>query len=398
MQDLADTELLRQYIEQDSEAAFATLVTRHINLVYSVALRTTGHRAAAEEITQVVFIILARKARALRKETILSGWLYQTARLAAANFQRGEIRRVGREQEAYMQSLSSETNRSHPGAGEVGAWRQVEPLLDDAMGQLNQKERNAIVLRFFEGKSYHDVGAAFGGSENAAKKRVIHGLEKLRKIFAKQGVTSTTAIIAGVISANSLQAAPAALTKSVMAVALAKGATASISTLTLLQGALKIMAWTKMKTVAVAGVVLVLAAGTTGLVIKHERRAHQALLVAASSGESSIQSLQGRWTGSNTAHPGETCTLNISGDQVEYRGAEPNDWVRGKFVLNENTNPKEMNVTIAEPPSESGKTILIIYQSAGNNLSPAAGPHGSGQRPVDFTPGPQVDVLAFQRD
>jgi RNA polymerase sigma factor (sigma-70 family) len=252
-------ELLRQYAEQDSEAACATLVTRHINLVYSVAVRATGNRAAAEEIAQAVFIILARKTRTLHRETILSGWLYQTARLTAANFRRSEIRRVCREQEAYMQSLANETDRSRPDAGEAGAWPQIEPLLDDAMGRLNPKERNAIVLRFFEGKSFQDIGAAFGGSENAAKKRVIHGLEKLRKIFSKHGVTSTTAIIAGVISANSLQAAPITLAKSVTVAALAKGATASASTLILMKGALKLMFWSKAKT-AIVGAVIVGAA------------------------------------------------------------------------------------------------------------------------------------------
>jgi uncharacterized protein (TIGR03067 family) len=224
-------------------------------------------------------------------------------------------------------------------------------------------------------------------------------LEKLHRFFTKRGVSSTTAIIAGVMAANSVHAAPMALAKSVTAVAITKGITASTSTLTLIKGALKIMAWTKMKTVAVVGVAVILAAGTTSLAIKHHRQAHNWIRVATvGSDASSRQSLQGRWTGSNTAHPGETCSLNVSGDQVEYRGAEPNDWIRGKFVLNENSNPKQMDVTITEPASESGKTILIIYESAANHITLAAGPHGSGQRPVDFTPGPQVDVLQFQRD
>ena len=237
MQEPFDAELLRQYAEQDSEAAFAALVTRHVNLVYSAAVRKTHNPHAAEEITQAVFIILARKARALRRETVLPGWLYQTARLTAANFLRNEIRRVRREQESYMQSLSNETE----------AWPQIEPLLDDAMGGLNEKERNAVVLRFFEGKSFQEIGAAFGGSENAAKKRVIRGLEKLRKFFAKRGVDSTAATIAEQISAHSVEAAPVALAKSVTAVAIAKGAAATISTLTLAKGTMKMMTWMKIK-------------------------------------------------------------------------------------------------------------------------------------------------------
>ena len=255
-------ELLRQYAHRKSEAAFAALVTRHMNLVYTAALRKIGNAQAAEEIAQAVFIILAKKADRLGDGTILSGWLYQTARLTSASFLRTEIRRTRREQEAYMQSLANEP--------EGNAWPRIEPLLDDAMGELNEKERNAVVLRFFEGKSFQEIGVAFGGSENAAKKRVIRGLEKLRTFFTKRGVSSTTAIIAGAISANSVHAAPVALAKSVTAVAIAKGAAASGSTLTLIQGALKLMAWTKIKTALVVGVVVVLTAGTTTtLVVQH---------------------------------------------------------------------------------------------------------------------------------
>src|SRR3954464_698005 len=109
MQDAHDMDLLRQYAQRNSDEAFATLVARHVNMVYSAALRKTGNPHAAEEITQAVFVILAKKAGSLRNETILPGWLYQTARLTAANFLRNEIRRAQREQEAYMQSLPDET-------------------------------------------------------------------------------------------------------------------------------------------------------------------------------------------------------------------------------------------------------------------------------------------------
>src|SRR6185295_5672350 len=105
MHETDDIELLRQYAEEQSEAAFETLVKRHVNLVYSAAQRSVDNGHQAEEITQAVFIILARKARSLRRGTILSGWLYQTARLTAANFRRSEIRRAQREQEAHMQSV-----------------------------------------------------------------------------------------------------------------------------------------------------------------------------------------------------------------------------------------------------------------------------------------------------
>ncbi len=130
------------------------------------------------------------------------------------------------------------------------------------MGRLNEKERNALLLRFFEGKSFHEIGVACGGSENAAKKRVAYALEKLRKVLARRGVNSTTDAIAGALSANSLQIAPVGLAKAISAVAIAKGAAASASTLTLTKGALKLMAWTKTKTmIAGAATALLLSGG-----------------------------------------------------------------------------------------------------------------------------------------
>jgi len=174
--------------------------------------------------------------------------------------------------------LTGGSNASSPQIQEE-AWNQITLLLDTAMEKLGKKDHDALVLRFFENKNFTQVGAALGASEDAAKMRVNRALEKLRKFFTKRGVSSTTAIIAGTISANSVQAAPVALAKSVTAVAIAKGAAASGSTLTLIKGALKIMAWTKVKTAAVAGIVLILAAGTTTVIVKnyghHERAKSQ---------------------------------------------------------------------------------------------------------------------------
>ncbi|MFZ0828665.1 MAG: sigma-70 family RNA polymerase sigma factor [Verrucomicrobiia bacterium] len=259
MPELDDIELLAQYARDQSEVAFAALVTRHVNLVYSTALRSAGNVHAAEEITQAVFIILARKARNLSPRTILSGWLYHTARLTAANFLRTEIRRQHREQEAYMQSLLN--------VPEPDVWPQIAPLLDAAMARLGEKDRNAVVLRFFENKSLGEVGQALGASEDAAKMRVNRALEKLRKFFARRGAVLPVALIAGAVSANSVHAAPAGMAISVTATA-AKGSAAAASTLTLVKGALKLMAWTKMKTAAVAGAVILLTAGTGLIAVK----------------------------------------------------------------------------------------------------------------------------------
>ena len=252
-----DIELLRQFAVENSEAAFAALAARHVHLVYSTALRQVGNSHSAEEITQAVFIILARKAKKFSRKTILTGWLHKTARLTAANFLRTEIRRQHREQEAFMQSAFSETE----------TWTQIAPLLDDAISKLGERDRNAILLRYFENKSAREMAAALRVDEPAAQKRVTRAVEKLRAFFAKRGVTLTAAAIAGAVSANSVQAAPVGLAATVTAVA-AKGAAVSASTLTLIKGALKIMAWTKMKTAIVACAVVLLGTGTTTVVVK----------------------------------------------------------------------------------------------------------------------------------
>lgn len=257
MTDAPDAELLKQFVHDHSEAAFTVLVERHIGLVHSVALRHVANPQHAEDITQVVFIILARRAAALSRKTILPGWLHQTARLTAANFQRAEIRRIRREQEVFMQSTLQE---SAPDP----LWTELSPLLDEAMSRLRASDRDALVLRYFQNKSLVKVGAAMGLQERAAQKRVLRAVEKLRKILAERGVTSTTDKIAETISTNSVQAVSPALVKAVTATAIAKGATASTSILTLTKGALKIMAWTKAKNAIVAGTILLLTTASVG--------------------------------------------------------------------------------------------------------------------------------------
>ncbi len=258
---MSDMELVQAYLRRGSEEAFAMLVQRHINLVYSVALRHTGVAAQAEEITQAVFIIFARKAARLRTHAALEGWFYETTRLTALSFLRGERRRQFREQEAYMHSTLQESV-------ENSNWNQLEPLLDEAMFQLRKEDRDAVLLRFFKDKNIREVAAALDVTEAAAQRRILRAVEKLRKIFIKRGVTLSAALIAGAVSANSVHAAPVGLTKTISVVAFAKGAAAGGSTLTLVKGALKIMAWTKAKTAIVVSAAVLFAAGTTTVTVK----------------------------------------------------------------------------------------------------------------------------------
>src|ERR1039457_4939205 len=244
-----DMALVREYARGNSEEAFATLVSRHINLVYSVALRQVRDPHLAEEITQAAFIILARKAKSLSPRTILAGWLCRAARYASADALKIQRRRQFHEQEFQMQSTFNES--------ECDAWVQLAPHLDEALNTLAEKEHNAVVLRFFEGKELKEVGAAMGTGEDAARMRVNRSVEKLRRFFTKRGITLSAATIAGAVSSYSVQASPVSLAKSVTVLAIAKGAAASGSVLTLAKGTLKMMAWMKCK----RGVV-----GTFGLI------------------------------------------------------------------------------------------------------------------------------------
>ncbi len=262
-----DQHLLARFAWENAVGAVSALVQRHANLVYSVALRSVGSTHAAEEITQAVFIILAQKAGKLSARVVLSGWLYQTTRLTVANFLRGEIRRQQREQEAYMQSTLNEADEN--------VWPQIAPLLDGALEKLGERDRNAIVLRFFENKNLREVGTALGATEDAAKMRVNRALEKLRKIFTKRGVTLSAALIAGAVSASSVQSAPVGLATVISTVAITKGTAAGGSTLALVKGTLKLMAWTKAKIAIMAGVGVLLAAGTTTVLV--EKAAHPKL-------------------------------------------------------------------------------------------------------------------------
>src|SRR4051812_42932082 len=194
-----DMDLVREYAASQSDSAFEAILTRHVNLVYSAAFRQTRDHHIAEEVTQTVFLILARKAASLSPATILPGWLYRTARFVSAAALKQETRRHRREEEAQMESTLHES-----AAG--SAWEQLAPVLDEAMTHLREKDRDAVVLRYFENKSLRAVGVALGVDERAAQKRVSRGLAKLRSWFARRGFVLTPTAIAGAVSANSVQA------------------------------------------------------------------------------------------------------------------------------------------------------------------------------------------------
>jgi RNA polymerase sigma factor (sigma-70 family) len=246
---LDDAELLRRYADTRSEMAFTELVERHLGLVYHAALRRTGRAQLAEDATQYVFIALARNAATLSRHAVLTGWLYTTTRFAANRILRVERRRQRREQEAYaMQNALSPPEAD---------WDRLRPALDGVMDQLSDRDRAAVLLRYFGGKSFADVGRALELTEEAARKRVERGLEKLRSLLARRGITSTAAALAVMLASQAGLAAPAGLAVMVTGPALAAGGGVLSSSVV---GVVGIMSTTKV-ILGVAGVLTLLGLG-----------------------------------------------------------------------------------------------------------------------------------------
>ena len=203
--DFDDRELLTRYVTQRSQAAFAELVRRHIDLVYASCLRQTHDPTLAEDATQAVFLILSQRAATLPSSAILAGWLYNTARHAALNARRSETRRTRHERRAAMM-----TSASLPPSNDIER-DFIAGTLDDAVSSLGQTDRNAILLRFFEDKTFRQTADALGIAEEAAKKRVTRAVDKLRQFFSRRGVELSAAALAAALSETRVQTAPGAL-------------------------------------------------------------------------------------------------------------------------------------------------------------------------------------------
>jgi RNA polymerase sigma factor (sigma-70 family) len=220
---LTDQELLRDFVAWRSEAAFAELVSRHVDHVYSAALRMVCDAHLAQDVTQGVFIALAQSACHLADRLVLSGWLHRTAQNIAANTVRSEVRRHTREQEA---AAMNELLGNDPDAN----WEMISPHLDAALGKLEEADRDALMLRYFERKSAREMAIILGTSEDAAQKRVTRAVERLREFFSKRRVAIGAGGLITLISANAVQSAPAGLAATISTAVLA-GTAVQASTL-----------------------------------------------------------------------------------------------------------------------------------------------------------------------
>ncbi len=249
MSTLSDQELLREYATRHSETAFAELVQRHVDLIYSAALRMVRDAHLAEDVTQGVFVALARNATRLNDRPVLSGWLHRTTRNLAGKSIRTDVRRRAREQEAAVMNELFATEAD-------GLWEQIAPHLDAALGKLSETDRDALMLRYFERKSGPEMAQVLGVSDEAAQKRVSRAVERLREFFAKRGVTVGTGGLVVVISANAVQAAPIGLAVTISSAATLAGTTFATATTT------KAIAMTTFqKTIITASIALLAGAG-----------------------------------------------------------------------------------------------------------------------------------------
>lgn len=202
-----DAELLQRYAKQKDEAAFTALVQRYLTLVYGAALRRmSGRLDLAEEIAQRVFADLARKAGELAQHPTLAGWLHQATRYAAIDALRDETRRA----KLARQFATEAEAKVSPD------WEQLRPVLDEALDQLAPRDRDLVLLRFFEGLTHAEVGARLGVNENAARMRAERALEKLRGHLGRRGVTSTSTALGLVLANQPAVAVPIGLTETIV--------------------------------------------------------------------------------------------------------------------------------------------------------------------------------------
>ncbi len=291
-----DAQLIRRFVGAEDADAFAVLVERHVGLVYRTALRLVGGDAhGAEDVAQGVFVLLARKAVELRGRGSVAGWLYEATRRVARDVRRTEERRRRREEETFVMSELLDEGMG-VGVNEADAlvnWETVRPVLDEALGELSAAEREAVLLRFFGGKAFGEIGAALRLSEDAARMRTGRALEKLRGLLERRGVKSTSAALGMALASDAALGAPVGLATTVSNGALAAGGVGVALGAGAGFGAIGFMGVMKMVgVVAVVGVVLVGTAFVAVRELRAKREAERGLVTVRSEYAATVASAE----------------------------------------------------------------------------------------------------------
>ena len=317
-------ELLRRYADGRSEPAFEELVGRHIDLVYSAALRqVNGNVPAAQDVTQAVFTDLARKAPRLTEHTSLAGWLYTSTRYLAAKALRAEQCRRSHEQEAHeMNQLLQSTDPDT-------TWQELRPMLDEAMHDLNPTDREAVLMRYFERLPLAEIGARLGLKENAVHMRIERAIDRLRAALAKRGVTSTITALTALLTGRAVGGAPAGLALQVSRAAFGAAAAAS----GLGWGLLRLAGWLKGHALVAAGALALVA----GLVVVPQ-------WLAKNNGTTSTREGPGS-TREPAAAPGSAAGAAVAG--------------------------AEGPASVGKPTSSNGLVLHIVADDSGNPIAGA---------------------------
>ncbi len=269
MDDSSDQQLLRKASTGDSRA-IGEIVSRYVDFVYAAALRQVRDPHLAEDVAQAVFVILWMKARNLPVRTVLHAWLFHTTRYAAANAIRTRERRARHEQRAAQ--MRSE-QISDDAAAATSASQPIHAMLDEAIARLRESDRTAILLSFFARKTWREVGATIGISEEAARKRGERAIEKMRDYFQRRGVAMTNAGVLGAVQAVAMSGAtaPPGLAHAITSACITSAPAVSGANL-LVKGAIQMMTWTKIKLAGVVAAAVLATAAGSAVAIRYEAR------------------------------------------------------------------------------------------------------------------------------
>ncbi|HTB63614.1 MAG TPA: sigma-70 family RNA polymerase sigma factor [Opitutales bacterium] len=350
---ITDGALLRKYARSGDEAAFAEVVHRHMNMVYSVAARATnGDAPAAQDAAQRVFADLARKAPVLWRHEALAGWLHTSARFAARDISNQQRRRRQREHEASVMHNITSTLAEN--------WDAVKPILDEAVGELNARDRDAVVLRFYQQKSHREIGEALGLSENTTRMRVERALEKLREHFSRRGVTTSGTLLAEVIAARAVEAAPAGLESNATGAAVTAGVGSSAYPF-FLKYLLTMNTFSQIAALAVAGVLIAVPLVHVSAKPAPALKPSPMVLAASSNNDNAGSVNAGSTTPQITAAPQTTPTNSVVSSDVPPASVGNSSYAQVRGATTSSlASPK---VVAPGTPSQSAATRKLLASS-----------------------------------